>query len=802
MSFIRFFDEISNKDVSTVGGKNASLGEMYTQLSSKGIDVPFGFSTTAQAYRTFLSETGIKEPLIQLLATLDPNDVDSLSKVGQKIRTLILNTPFPKSLTNAIISAYSTLCAHYNLPILDVAVRSSATAEDLPNASFAGQQESFLNICGEERLLEHVRRCYASLFTDRAISYRHRNGFEHMSISLCVGVQKMVRSDLSSSGIMFSIDPDSGSDSLIIINSTWGLGENIVGGKINPDEFTVFKPTLAHHSTILKRQIGTKRLRMIYDPHDSAKTININTPEMLQHQFSLSDDEIIHLAKNAYVIEDHYSKLSGQKCPMDIEWAKDGVDRKLYIVQARPETVQSQKEKNFTLSTYVFDTDVPKKELLSGTAVGERIGSGKIRIIHNSSEFHLFQEGEVLVSDNTDPDWEPVMKKASALITNRGGRTCHAAIIAREIGVSAIVGTTDATEKLLNGQEVTISCAEGETGHVYEGLIPYHVHTLDLSDCDEPQTHLYLNIGDPKSAFGYAKLPNHGVGLARMEFVINNTIKAHPLALIDMMENKTVPNADEINILMRGYDNPKHFFQEKIMEGIGTICAAFYPKPVIVRTSDFKSNEYRHMIGGEAYEENEENPMIGFRGASRYNSEIYKKAFEWECEALRKVRDEMGLNNMQLMLPFVRTPQEGRNAISIMNTQGLIQGVNGLKIYAMCEIPSNVILADEFLKIFDGYSIGSNDLTQLTLGVDRDSALVSSIFDERNEAVKRMLKMAIDACKKEGKYIGICGQAPSDYPEITRFLVESGIDSISLNPDSIVKTWKLVLELENTLSQG
>ncbi|MDP3265485.1 MAG: phosphoenolpyruvate synthase [Sulfuricurvum sp.] len=802
MPFILFFDQISNNDVALVGGKNASLGEMYCNLSSKGIDVPFGFATTARAYRAFLNETGIKSQIVQLLKTLDPDDVTSLSDTGQKIRTLILNTPFPQSLTEEIVSAYSTLCAHYNLPILDVAVRSSATAEDLPTASFAGQQESFLNISGEEALLEHVRRCYASLFTDRAISYRHHNGFDHMQISLCAGVQKMVRSDQASSGIMFTIDPDSGSDSLIIINSTWGLGENIVGGKINPDEFIVFKPTLARHSTILKRQMGTKRLQMIYDPQDTAKTLNINTPETLQHQFSLSDDEIIHLAKNAYIIEQHYSKLSGQESPMDIEWAKDALDGKLYIVQARPETVQSQKEKNFTLSSYVFDANTAKKELLSGTAVGERIGSGKVRIIHNSSEFHLFEEGDVLVTDNTDPDWEPVMKKASALITNRGGRTCHAAIIAREIGVSAIVGTSDATTQLMNGQDVTISCAEGETGHVYEGLIPYHVHSLDLSDCGEPQTHLYLNIGDPKSAFRYARLPNHGVGLARMEFVINNTIKTHPLALIDMMENKTVPNADEIKILMRGYDDPKHFFQEKIMEGIGTICAAFYPKPVIVRTSDFKSNEYRHMIGGEAYESEEENPMIGFRGASRYNSDVYKKAFEWECEALRKVRDEMGLTNMQLMLPFVRTPQEGRNAISIMNTQGLVQGVNGLKIYAMCEIPSNVILADEFLKIFDGYSIGSNDLTQLILGVDRDSTLVASIFDERNEAVKRMLKMAIDACKKEKKYIGICGQAPSDYPEITQFLVESGIDSISLNPDSIVKTWKLVLELENSQKES
>jgi pyruvate, water dikinase len=797
MPFIRFFDEISNKDVSTVGGKNASLGEMYCNLTAQGIRVPFGFATTAQAYRTFINETCIQPKIMHLLEALDPQDMDSLSTTALTLRTLILSTEFPKTLSQAIASAYRQLSLHYNQDDVDVAVRSSATAEDLPNASFAGQQDSFLNISGDERLLEHVRRCYASLFTDRAISYRHHNGFDHMGVSLCVGVQKMVRSDQACSGIMFSIDPDSGSDSLIIINSTWGLGENIVGGNINPDEFSVFKPTLVHHRPILKKTLGSKRLQMIYDPNNLTHTLNIETPLSLQNQFSLTNDEILALARNALAIEQHYSALSEHPTPMDIEWAKDALDGQLYIVQARPETVQSLKTQSFSLLSYKFDGEPIKKNLLIGTAVGEKIANGRVRIIHDSSEFHLFQEGEILVTDNTDPDWEPVMKKASALITNRGGRTCHAAIIAREIGVSAIVGTTDATVKLVNGQEVTISCAEGEVGYVYEGLIPYHIDMLDLSDCGEPHTRLYLNIGDPQSAFRYAKLPNHGVGLARMEFVINNTIKTHPLALIDMMENKIVSNADEIKILMRGYDNPKEFFQKKIMEGIGTICAAFYPKPVIVRTSDFKSNEYRHMIGGEAYEENEENPMIGFRGASRYNSQLYRQAFEWECEALRMVRDEMGLNNMQLMLPFVRTPQEGRNAISLMNTQGLIQGTNGLKIYAMCEIPSNVILADEFLKIFDGYSIGSNDLTQLTLGVDRDSTLVSSIFDERNEAVTRMIKMAIDACKKEGKYIGICGQAPSDYPEITQFLVHEGIESISLNPDSIVKTWKLVVELEN-----
>lgn len=800
MPFILFFDQISNTDVATVGGKNANLGEMYQNLSAQGIRVPFGFATTAHAYQTFLTENKLTQPLTQLLSTLDYDDVNSLADVAKKIRSLILSVPLPKTLTDTITQGYRTLSAHYNLQNIDVAVRSSATAEDLPDASFAGQQESFLNISGEERLIEHVHRCYASLYTDRAISYRHRNGFDHMQVSLCVGIQKMVRSDQASSGVMFTIDPDSGSDSLIIINSTWGLGENIVGGKINPDELIVFKPTLNTHTTILKRTLGSKLLQMIYDPNDLSRTLNIDTPVSLQEQFCLNDEEVMTLARNGLTIEQHYSTLAGSQTPMDIEWVKDALDGQLYIVQARPETVQSRKEDSFVLLTYKFDTPPLNKILLTGTAVGNKIAHGKVRIIHDISEFHLFQEGEILVTDNTDPDWEPVMKKASALITNRGGRTCHAAIIAREIGVSAIVGTTDATMQLVDGEEITISCAQGETGYIYEGIIPYHVDSLDLSDCGEPKTRLYLNIGDPQNAFHSAQLPNHGVGLARMEFIINNTIKAHPLALIDIFEGKKPKGYEEIHALMHGYENPKEFFQKKIMEGVGTICAAFYPKPVIVRTSDFKTNEYRHMIGGETYEEHEENPMIGFRGASRYNSQLYKKAFEWECEALRNVRDEMGLNNMQLMLPFVRTPQEGRDAIAIMNTQGLVQGVNDLKIYAMCEIPSNVILADEFLKIFDGYSIGSNDLTQLTLGVDRDSAQVASIFDERNDAVKRMIKMAIDACQKEGKYIGICGQAPSDYPEITRFLVEAGIDSISLNPDSIVKTWKHVVELENSLT--
>lgn len=800
LKYIRFFDEITNDDVALIGGKNASLGEMYQKLSSKDVNIPFGFATTSEAYFYFLKEAGLTELIDGVCSSLDTSDMTQLAAAGKKLRSDILQAEMPQKLVTEIIDAYKKLCHFYGTDTLDVAVRSSATAEDLPDASFAGQQESFLNICGEEELITHIQRCYASLFTDRAISYRFSHGFDHSKLALCVGVQKMVRSDKASSGVMFTIDPDTGSNRLVVINAIWGLGENIVGGKTNPDEFLVFKPTLKEgYSTILKRELGSKALTMIYDPSDPSKTTNTDTPPAKQKQYCLNDKEIITLARYGTAIEEHYSNRSSRYTPMDIEWAKDGNDGKLYIVQARPETVHSQKgqELSLILETHIITPAQKKKVLLSGTAVGEKISTGKVKLIRDKSEFELFKVGDVLVTENTDPDWEPVMKKAAAVITNRGGRTCHAAIVAREIGVPAIVGSVNATELLSDGMAVTVSCAEGSTGYIYEGELEHSVERLDLGELTEPRTRLYMNVGDPQKAFAFSQLPNHGVGLARMEFIINNAINAHPNALVDLNKGNEINDKSAIQALIKNYDDPKSFFIGELSKGIATIAAAFYPKPVIVRTSDFKSNEYKHMLAGEGYEPDEENPMIGYRGASRYYSPDYKEAFEWECQALKHVRDEMGLTNLIIMIPFVRTVQEGKNVIEIMESQGLKQGLNGLKVYAMCEIPANVILADEFLKVFDGYSIGSNDLTQLTLGVDRGSDLIAHVFDERNEAVARMIKMAIDACKKADKYIGICGQAPSDYPEITEFLVKNGIDSISLNPDSIVKTWKLVTELES-----
>ena len=802
LKYIRFYDEINNDDVALIGGKNASLGEMYQTLSGQDVNIPFGFATTSEAYFYFLKEAGLRELINDTCTSLDTSDMTQLAAAGEKLRSAILQAQMPQTLVSEIKDAYKRLCNFCDAENLDVAVRSSATAEDLPDASFAGQQESFLNICGEKEVVEHIQKCYASLFTDRAISYRFSHGFDHSQVALCVGVQKMVRSDIASSGVMFTIDPDSGSHRLIVINSIWGLGENIVGGTTNPDEFSIFKPTLKEgYSTILKRDIGSKALSMIYDPSDLSKTINTNTLPDVQKQFSISDEEVIALARYGSTIEEHYSKRSGHYTPMDIEWAKDGEDGKLYIVQARPETVHSKKSQDdfLVLETHIFTSKQEKKIILSGTAVGEKISSGKVRLIRDKSEFNQFNKGDILVTENTDPDWEPVMKKAAAVVTNRGGRTCHAAIVAREIGVPAIVGSVDATKLLSDEMAVTISCAEGSIGYVYEGELEHTIEKISLEEPTETKTHLYMNVGDPQKAFALSKLPNQGVGLARMEFIINNAIKAHPNALIDLYKGNNIEDKAAIQALIENYDDAKSFFIGELSKGVATIAAAFFPKPVIVRTSDFKSNEYKHMLGGEAYEPDEENPMIGYRGASRYYSQGYKEAFEWECEALKHVRDDMGLTNVIIMLPFVRTPQEGKNVIEIMKEKGLQQGANSLKIYAMCEIPANVILADEFLKIFDGYSIGSNDLTQLTLGVDRGSELIAHVFDERNEAVKRMIKMAIDACKKEGKYIGICGQAPSDYPEITEFLVKSGIDSISLNPDSLLKMYQVVVDLEKRL---
>jgi len=799
MQFIHFFESLSIDDVPLVGGKNASLGEMVSSLQPMGINIPDGFAVSAEGYRLLISENHLKNPIRELLQDLDINNVKSLAERGKKIRELILASHIPQILEQEIIEAYQILCRKYGKEHLDVAVRSSATAEDLPEASFAGQQESYLNVSGSDALVVHVKRCFASLFTDRAISYRQSRGYDHFSVALSVGVQKMVRSDLASSGVMFTIDTENGSENLILINSVWGLGENIVGGKVNPDEFYVFKPTLREGKTsILKRQLGSKALTMGYD--ERSRTVNALTSVEMQNRYSLNDDEVMTLARYALQIEEHYSQKAGVYRPMDIEWAKDAFDGKLYIVQARPETVQSQKNNTLSIEQYhLKETSETPTILLSAQAIGEKIGSGKVKVIHSIDEFSHFHEGEVLVADATDPDWEPIMKKASAVVTNRGGRTCHAAIVAREIGVPAIVGCTGATDVLVNGLGVTVDCSQGESGLVYEGIIPYEIRHIDLAQTQKTKTRLYMNVGDPRNAFKVSKLPNDGVGLARMEFIINNYINAHPMALWNMVQKNHVEEEEQILESMKGYSDPKRFFIDKVSEGVGMIAAAFYPKPVIVRTSDFKSNEYKHMRGGNQFEMDEENPMIGFRGARRYYSKSYKEAFKWECEALKKVRDEMGMTNVRIMLPFVRTPQEGINAIEIMNETGLIQGKNGLEIYAMCEIPANVILADQFLEIFDGYSIGSNDLTQLTLGVDRDSAQVASVFDERNEAVKRMLSMAIRACKEREKYIGICGQAPSDYPEITRFLVEEGIDSISLNPDSMLKMTQVVAEIETNM---
>lgn len=789
MKYISFFKNLSINDVAEVGGKNASLGEMYNQLSNKGINIPNGFATTSDAYWLLLKQDGLKEKIHDTLKDLDATDTSELEKIAKKVRELILNTKMPQELEDEIKEAYKELSKEYDLDSVDVAVRSSGTAEDLPDASFAGQQETFLNVNTPNELIHSIHKCFASLFNARAVSYRDSRGYDHFKVALSVGVQKMVRSDESSSGIMFSIDTQSGSHDLVLINSIWGLGENVVSGRVNADEFLVYKPTLKKGiNTILRRSLGSKKERMIYS-NSSKNTVNIQTSQEEQNSFSINDEDVIELALQAVKIEEHYKK------PMDIEWAKDAKDNKLYIVQARPETVQSKKKKSSNIQEYTLKSK-GAKVLTSGIAAGDRIGSGKVHIINNISEFSEFKAGEVLVTETTNPDWEPVMKKASAVITDKGSRTCHAAIVAREIGVTAVVGCSNATEVLKNGQSVTVSCASGDDGVVYEGELEYSVKDLNLDELKQTKTHMYMNVADPSQAFKLSTMPNDGVGLARMEFVMNHSINTHPMALVDMHKGKSVKDEDKIRSFMAPYTDSKEFFINKLSEGIGMIAAAFYPKPVIVRTSDFKSNEYKNMPGGSEYEASEENPMIGFRGASRYYDESYKEAFEWECQALKYVRENMGLDNVKIMLPFVRTVDEGKKVVKIMKEQDLIQGKNNLEIYAMCEIPANVILAEQFLEVFDGFSIGSNDLTQLTLGVDRDSAKIAHIFDERNDAIKEMLRMVIGTCRAKKKYIGICGQAPSDYPEITKFLVQNKIDSISLNPDSLYKMNKVVSELE------
>ena len=802
--FILFFEEIDIDDIPLVGGKNASLGEMIRNLKNKGIKIPEGFAITSYAYDYFIKNAGIEEKIKDILKDIDTNIYENLATRGEKIRHAIIEAEFPEELKNEIIKAYGKLEEMYGKNV-DVAVRSSATAEDLPDASFAGQQETFLNISGAEALILDCKKCFASLFTNRAISYRHDKGFDHFSVKLSIGVQKMARSDTGSSGVIFTIDTESGFKDVVLVTSIYGLGENIVQGVVNPDEFYVFKPTLKNgYKSIINKKLGAKQRRMIYSDDPSESTKNIRVEEKDRNKFSISDEEVLKLARWAVIIEDHYSSKKGKYTPMDIEWAKDGPTGELYLLQARPETVHSQRDFN-TIKTYILKEK--GKKLVTGQAVGDLIGQGMVNIIRTPKEISRFREGEILVTRMTDPDWEPVMKKASAIVTNRGGRTCHAAIVSRELGIPCIVGTDNSTEVLSDGQKVTVSCAEGEIGAVYDGLLKYEVEEIDIQKLPETRTKIMMNVGIPEKAFYQSQIPNDGVGLAREEFIINSYIGIHPMALVNFVELNEKSRYDisvaevikQIEDRTCGYQEKTDFYVDKLKYGISMIAAAFYPKDVILRLSDFKSNEYENLIGGKFYEPKESNPMIGWRGASRYYDENFKQAFELECNAIKKAREEIGLTNIKIMVPFCRTPAEGRKVISAMREYGLVQGENGLEVYVMCEIPSNVLAADEFCEIFDGFSIGSNDLTQLALGLDRDSELVSSIYDERNIAVKRLIKKAIEVVKSKGKKIGICGQAPSDFPEFASFLVESGIDSISLNPDTVIKTRLNVWEKEKEM---
>jgi len=789
MRYVHFFSDVGINDIEQVGGKNASLGEMYQHLSAEGIKVPNGFATSAEAYHYYISHNNLEDKVRKALENLDTHDINALALVGRQIRSWVLHAEMPEDLAAEIVSAYEQMGEEYG-EYLDVAVRSSATAEDLPGASFAGQQETYLNISGRRNLLLTCKRVYASLFTDRAISYRVDKGFSHMDVALSIGVQKMVRADSGSSGVMFTIDTESGFEDVVLINAAWGLGENVVQGAVNPDEFYVFKSTLnTNHSPIIRRQLGEKAIKMIYS-HDTTaglSTRNVEVSVEDQSRFSISDEDVLELARYAVSIEKHYKR------PMDIEWAKDGETGELFILQARPETVQSQENKQYQ-SQYRLEQQDKPQPLVVGKSVGKRIASGVACVIPDAGEMHKLKAGEVLITDITDPDWEPVMKIASAIVTNRGGRTCHAAIIARELGIPAIVGCGDATSHVKSGQDVTVSCAEGDTGFVYPGLLEFTENKLDISDLKDPETHIMLNLANPELAFEASRLPVDGVGLARLEFIINSSIGIHPRALLEY-ESLPIELKRKIGGMVAGYKNPIDFYIKKLAEGIGMIAAAFYPRQVIVRLSDFKSNEYASLVGGALFEPEEENPMIGFRGAYRYPSKEFRDCFELECKALKVVREDKGLTNVDIMIPFVRSVDEGKNILQLLAEFGLKRGEGDLKIYLMCEIPANALLAKEFLKDFDGFSIGSNDLTQLTLGVDRDSGLITG-FDERNEAVKMMMKMAIDACRAENKYVGICGQAPSDFPEITRWLVEQGVSSISLNPDSVIDMTKEVLSIE------
>jgi len=805
MRFIKWFEEVGRNDVALVGGKNASLGEMIRNLSSEGVNVPSGFAITAEAYKYLIKEAGIGSEIRDILEGLDTHDMEDLSKRGSKIRSIIRNARCPPDLEDEIRAAYREMESRYGKNV-DVAVRSSATAEDLPTASFAGQQETYLNVRGENELIEKVMECFASLFTDRAISYRVDKGFDHFSVYLSVGVQKMVRSDLACAGVMFSIDTESGFRDAVYITGAYGLGENVVQGIVNPDQFYVFKPTLKKgYRPLVEKKLGTKRKKLIYRKNRAGTKQKLVRPEE-QKKFVLSDDEVLTLARWACIIEEHYGM------PMDIEWAKDGLTKELFVVQARPETVHSQRNVA-QLETYVLEEDrnaLKEKLLVEGEAVGTKIGQGEVNVIENARDIHKFEPGQILVTEMTDPDWEPIMKIAGAIVTDRGGRTCHAAIISRELGIPCVIGTVQGTKVLRNVKEVTVDCSDG-VGRVYEGRLKYRRDRVPLDQLPRTRTKIMMNIGVPGNAFVQGQIPNDGVGLAREEFIINSYIGIHPLALIDYEELKEKAKGDRkiarviraIDARSASYDDKAQFFIDNLAMGIGKIAAGFYPNDVIVRLSDFKTNEYANLIGGYLYEPEESNPMLGWRGASRYYDERFKPAFGLECKAIKKVRDEMGLTNVKVMVPFCRTPEEGRKVIEVMEEFGLKQGENGLEVYVMCEIPSNVILADEFADVFDGFSIGSNDLTQLTLGLDRDSDLVAHIFDERNEAVKRLVKYVIDVAHRHEprRKIGICGQAPSDFPEFAEFLVECGIDSMSLNPDVVISTRLNIAKTEKRLEE-
>ncbi len=783
---VLWYEELAMSDVDRVGGKNASLGEMISNLANVGVQVPGGFATTSFAFNEFLEQSGLNDKIYQLLDGLDVSDVNALAECGNTIRQWIIDTPFLPQMQQDIEQAYQQLAGEFSQDA-SFAVRSSATAEDMPDASFAGQQETFLNVRGFDAVMVAIKHVFASLFNDRAISYRVHQGYDHRGVALSAGIQRMVRSDIASSGVMFSIDTESGFEDVVFITSSYGLGEMVVQGAVNPDEFYVHKPTLANGKpAVVRRNIGSKAIKMVYtDSQEHGKQVEVvDVEESLSSQFSLTDDEVQQLAKQAVIIEKHYQR------PMDIEWAKDGLDGKLYIVQARPETVRSRESGNVMEQ---FQLQSTADVICEGRSIGQKIGSGQAKVLASLDEMDKIQPGDVLVTDMTDPDWEPIMKKASAIVTNRGGRTCHAAIIAREMGIPAVVGCGNATDKIATGDQVTVSCAEGDTGYIYQGLLEYKVTTSTIDDMPKLPLKIMMNVGNPDRAFAFAKLPHAGIGLARLEFIINKMIGVHPKALLnyDLQSDEL---KEEINDYMAGYSSPVEFYIAKLTEGIATLAAAYSPEKVIVRMSDFKSNEYANLVGGEEYEPDEENPMIGYRGASRYISQDFRECFALECEAIKRVRNDMGLTNVEVMIPFVRTLEEAEAVIEILAEHGLKRGENGLRVIMMCELPSNALLADQFLDHFDGFSIGSNDLTQLTLGLDRDSGLIAHLFDERNPAIKALLSMAIKACKARGKYVGICGQGPSDHADFAAWLVEQGIDSVSLNPDTVLPTWLYLAE--------